>query len=254
MLFYFTGTGNSLYIAKQLDENIVSIPQIIDKDKLSFEADVIGIVCPVYCHKPPKMVIEFLKKAELKADYIYAVLTYGNRHCGAAENTYNLAKENGIEIDYIANLLMVDNYLPVFDMNEQRAIDKNVDKQMEAVKKDISARKKFIPLKTDEERAADVEMEKINRDMPAFNNGEQIKVTEKCVGCGICSKVCPTGNFYIENGKAVRKKATCEFCLACANCCPEKAIVTSIMDKNPNARYINENISLSELIKANCRL
>ena len=36
-------------------------------------------------------------------------------------------------------------------------------------------------------------------------NGEQIKVTDKCVGCGICVRVCPIANFYVENGKAKSK-------------------------------------------------
>ena len=48
MIFYFTGTGNSLYAAKQLDPELISIPQAIHRDRLIFEADSIGIVCPVY--------------------------------------------------------------------------------------------------------------------------------------------------------------------------------------------------------------
>lgn len=53
MIFYFTGTGNSLYAAKELDENIISIPQIIKEEKLEFSADSIGIVCPVYGPEMP---------------------------------------------------------------------------------------------------------------------------------------------------------------------------------------------------------
>ena len=41
-------------------------------------------------------------------------------------------------------------------------------------------------------------------------------VTDKCVGCAICTKVCPRSLFYIEDKKAKRKQNTCEFCLACA--------------------------------------
>ncbi len=69
MVFYFTGTGNSLYIAKQIEKDPVSIPQIIKKDTLEFTEEAIGIVAPVYGHEVPLMVKEFLKKAVFHTDY-----------------------------------------------------------------------------------------------------------------------------------------------------------------------------------------
>lgn len=51
MTFYFTGTGNSLYVEKEPDEEIKSIPQVIKEDRLEFSAESIGIVCPVYGYK-----------------------------------------------------------------------------------------------------------------------------------------------------------------------------------------------------------
>ena len=50
MVFYFTGTGNSLYVAKQLEENPVSIPQIMRQGQMTFASDSIGVVAPVYGH------------------------------------------------------------------------------------------------------------------------------------------------------------------------------------------------------------
>ena len=91
----------------------------------------------------------------------------------------------------------------------------------------------------------------MNRQMPDFNNGGQITVKGNCVGCGICGKVCPIGNFYVEDGQAKRRQETCEFCLACVHNCPQKAIGLSMADKNPEARYRNEHISLQEIMAAN---
>lgn len=48
MLFYFTATGNSLFVAKSLDEHVVSIPQEMKKDSLIYQDQVIGIVFPTY--------------------------------------------------------------------------------------------------------------------------------------------------------------------------------------------------------------
>lgn len=69
MIFYFTGTGNSLYAAKQLEEKPISIPQVIRQENPEFSADSIGIVAPVYGHEVPPMVKEFLQKAVFHTDY-----------------------------------------------------------------------------------------------------------------------------------------------------------------------------------------
>ena len=85
MIFYFTGTGNSLYVAKELDQNRISIPQVIKRERLVFSADSIGIVCPVYGHEMPSMVKEFIRRASFETEYLFVVLTYGAHHGGAAE-------------------------------------------------------------------------------------------------------------------------------------------------------------------------
>lgn len=251
MLFYFTGTGNSLYVARQFDQNPISIPQIINNQDLVFEDETIGVVWPVYTGEPPKMVLEFLKKATFKTDYLYMILTYGKDDSDAPEYIANLAKGWGLNIDYIHSILMVDNYLPSFDMNEQVAIDKKIDEQLAVALQDVKDRKKEIPEPTQEDRDFHQRAAKIFAENPGLINGEQITVTNKCAGCGICSRVCPIGNFYIEDGISKRKQETCEFCLACAHNCPSKAIITSVSDKNPDARYINEHVKLVDIINAN---
>lgn len=123
MVFYFTGTGNSLYVAKQLDSEQNSIPQAIHYDELTFESETIGVVCPVYGHEMPDMVKEFLGKATFKTEYFYLVLTYGNIHGGAAELAESALSAIGKKADYINTIKMVDNFLPGFDMNEQIATE-----------------------------------------------------------------------------------------------------------------------------------
>lgn len=75
MVFYFTATGNSLYVAKCIDEYPVSIPQVI-KNSSIYSDNQIGIVCPVYCGEIPNTVKEFLKKSKFETKYMYLILTY----------------------------------------------------------------------------------------------------------------------------------------------------------------------------------
>ena len=126
IIFYFTGTGNSLYIARQLageNAELLSIPQMVKRGKYEFEADEIGIVYPIYGHMPPYMVRQFIQKAKLKAEYKFAVLTYGARKCDAVEIWDRISRKADNAFDYINTIIMVDNWLPNFDMNEQLAED-----------------------------------------------------------------------------------------------------------------------------------
>ena len=141
MNFYFTGTGNSLYVAKQLDEENYSIPQTLHQKDMFFSAEKIGIVCPVYGHEMPGMVKKFLKEAVFQTNYLYLILTYGSSHGGAAEIARDFLVSIEKEADYISTVVMVDNFLPAFDMTQQVAMDKKVDEQITAVKEDIDKKK-----------------------------------------------------------------------------------------------------------------
>ncbi len=253
MVFYFTGTGNSLYIAKQIEKDPVSIPRVIGREPLEFSADSIGVVAPVYGHEVPPMVKDFLKRGKFHTDYFYMILTYGNRHGGAAELARQLCEECGISVHYINVVLMVDNWLPSFDMEEQKKLDKKVEEQMESMCRDLKERRHWISPVTEADRAAHREFLGRMSQMPEDAWQHLLQVTDACVGCGICEKVCPSGSIHLENGRAVHVPGNCQTCLACAHACPQKAIGLTVPEKNPDARYRNEHIRLQEIIEANCQ-
>ena len=253
MVFYFTGTGNSLYIAKQIEASPLSIPQEMRKEKLEFSAESIGIVAPVYGHELPAMVKNFLKKAVFHTDYFYLILTYGNRHGGAAELAQKYCTECGITPDYINIIVMVDNWLPSFDMEEQKQLDKGIEKNLAVIQEDLQSRKRFVAPVTETDRAAHQEFLSRMSQMPADAWQHLLRVTDSCIGCGICEKVCPSGSIRLMNGTAVHIPGHCQTCLACAHACPQKAIGLTIPEKNPGARYRNEHISLKEIVMANCQ-
>lgn len=266
VVLYFTGTGNCLYIARQLagkEGEILSIPQLMRKKQFEIEADEIGLVYPIYGHMPPYMVREFIKKAQLKAEYKFAVLTYGMRKCNAVEIWDGISRKAGNVFDYIGTIVMVDNWLPNFDMNEQMKIDKHIPENLAKITSDLSNRRRWHEPVTQEEReqhegfmslsGLDPEVEFLMKADRSF------RVTDDCIHCGICTYVCPRGNYQLT-GQGVKMQGDCEFCFACIQNCPQRAIQFKKngdgtwpdgSEKNPNARYRNENVSLMELKLAN---
>ena len=82
MLFYFTATGNSLYVAKQLENDPISIPQELRKANRQYKAESIGIVCPLFEFEIPKLVKSFIQESSFETDYFYLIITYGCHHGG----------------------------------------------------------------------------------------------------------------------------------------------------------------------------
>ena len=85
MIFYFSGTGNSAWVARQLakgqNEELLSIAMEIDRNKAYKlkEGEKVGFVFPVYAWGPPKIVLRFIHQLKLdKPGYLFFVCTCGD--------------------------------------------------------------------------------------------------------------------------------------------------------------------------------
>ena len=122
----------------------------------------------------------------------------------------------GIHVNYTNSVLMVDNFLPVFDMAHEKEIKKDldIDGQIERIKNDISNRREYI---FDKKPFTDVEnIEEILE--TTMTEKYHIVIGDECNKCGICSKVCPRGNIMLDEEKPTIGDA-CDFCLGCVQHC-----------------------------------
>ena len=266
VILYFTGTGNCLYVARQLAGDggeLLSIPQLVKQKRFDIGADEIGSVYPIYGHMPPNMVRQFIKKVRLKADYKFAILTYGNRKCNAVEIWDEISRQAGTRFDYINTLIMVDNWLPNFDMNEQILIDKHIPENLYKIATDLAGQKRWHEPVTGEERRQHEEfLERTGIDPSTgfvLKSEKYFTVIDGCIGCGACVSVCPRGNYELTS-QGVKMQGECEFCFACIQNCPQKVIRFAKNEndpflrngeKNQNARYRNEHVSLMDIKRAN---
>ena len=80
-IYYFSGTGNCLAIARKMSEKLAEKSEIIPiasiSGKLTIKADRVGFIFPVYYHKIPDIVKQFILNIEFASSpYIYAIATH----------------------------------------------------------------------------------------------------------------------------------------------------------------------------------
>lgn len=245
--FYFSATGNCLAVAKKIGGELISIPKALQRGQKEFSDDVIGIVFPCYCLIAPKIVCEFIENVSLHADYIFAVMTYGNFSCDGVHWFSKFCAKHGIHINYGQELLMVDNYLPMFDMKQQKAMDKNTEEYLGYIVSDIRRRREFVNRKNVIFRGISSFMPMIYNKMIA-DGYKKFSVNDSCNSCGMCAKVCPRNNVTVDDKPVFG--SNCEFCLGCINLCPTQAIKLK-GEKNPNERFKNDAVTLNEIIQSN---
>lgn len=248
-IFYFTGTGNSLAAAKRFKGKLVSIPQVMKESKLVFKDEAIGIIFPLYCLNPPKMVREFLCKAKFHTKYLFAVATYGNLAGASMQKLQNSVGEYGYRFDYMNTLLMVDNFLPNFEINEEIALlpEKKTEECLKQIAADIYERRHYVPKATKRDTELSVMCEPLMAQQDKGENAREFSVNGNCIRCGICAKVCPADNITLA--EQIKFHDKCESCFACIHACPENAV--HLKNEKSNVRWRNPEVTLEELIQSN---
>lgn len=250
-VFYFTSTGNCLAVAKRIGGTLVSIPQVIGSSELSYKDDCIGLVFPIYGLGLPKMVRRFMEKVRWEAEYAFAIGTYGNTPGAAMRNLQRLAEKHGKTLHYAESLLMLDNYLPFFDIARQteELPQKKTEEHLTRIIEEIQSRKGRTA-------GASLVWRMVSSFMKVSENvvlnrklAQSYIIHPTCNRCGSCAKVCPAGNITVDD--RVRFSERCEGCLGCVHLCPQNAI--HMKNEKSAARWRHPEVSLKEIIDANNR-
>ena len=121
MILYFSGTGNSNYVAKRiadaLGDEIVNLnARIKASDTSPIETDErLIIVTPTYAWRIPRVVRDWLRKTELRgAKQVWFVMTCGSEIGNAGKYNRELCAEKGLACMGTAQIVMPENYIAMF--------------------------------------------------------------------------------------------------------------------------------------------
>lgn len=242
MIFYFTGTGNSLYAAQKLAEltadNITSIAEIMQGKPMPEQGDVTGIIYPIYAWSPPKIVQEFTKKYIKNTGYFYSVCTCGE-NCGRAMK--RIEKAAGKALDSAYSITMPNNYMPGFDVDSGEEAAKklvNAETRIAAIAERVNSRKTEVYDVVEGTLAGPLSAVISPMFQSFASSAKSFYAEESCTACGKCAAVCPTRNIKI-NGKPIWSN-DCTMCFACINHCPIRAIQRG-RGTQSKGRYVNPN-------------
>ncbi len=251
-IYFFTGTGNSLNVAKRLSESLdnCELVPITAKTntKITGKFERIGFVFPCYAGGPPKMVAEFIKKLEYNEKqnvYHFAITTAGGNVGSCLSITNSLFINKNLKLNFGGVVISFPNAVTLYPMIRGVWIfNKISEKRIKRYIKDIGNKKEVSLQIADEEKFNKYEtmLGKIQE------TSKEYAVNDDCISCGRCVKLCPACNIELEDSKKPIFLGKCESCMACIQHCPKKAI--NYRDKTQKRRrYVNPNINVDEIIK-----
>lgn len=257
VIYYFTGTGNTLAVARQLaaelgDTTLIPLRRTISPRGISTDADVVGIAFPVYFLDMPALVRQFVQQIRFTSGnpYIFGIATCGERPGGALFRLAECLEEAGNELSAGFVLVMPENYIgPVDLMQDTDRIPEKYEEaksRIPAIAEAIRDRKISGP--EGEDSAALKFGGAITRMLmtSVYRVPHRFHTTEKCNRCGTCGRICPTRNIsMMKNG--VHWGSACTQCYACIHWCPQEAIEMGGRTTGKR-RYHHPDVSIKDML------
>lgn len=262
-VFYFSATGNSLFVARdvaqKLGAKLTPIAPLLKRDRFESDADVVGFVFPIYDFNVPRFISAFVRKfPNLDSKYVFAVATFGLLAQDALKKLDGTLRLSGAKLSAGFVLHMPNNGIITEQMTlkRRRKIEKTWNRKLEELSRLVSD-KQLGKIETTNTLRHMVLNGLFVRMIPKLVNlmvyvrrhggWDSLKFVadEKCVGCEICTRVCPTNNIALGGGRPSWGK-NCLYCFACINWCPQKAIQAGTFTVGKK-RYNHPDVTFAEI-------
>jgi len=232
MILYFTGAGNSAYIANKLSEELQDeLLCINDRMKKSDYSLVetqkpLVFVVPTYAWRIPRVVERWIERTKFSENTpAYFVMTCGNDIGYAEKYLSALCQNKRLIFQGVKGIVMPDNYIVMYQTlqpSEAKQVIEHAAPQIKECAEVISHKGHLNKTKAS---VLDRMKSSVVNDLfyPLMVKADKFMVKEQCIRCGKCEKECPLGNIELKEGKPVWGKS-CTHCMACICKCPVEAI------------------------------
>lgn len=246
VLFYFTGTGNSLAIARSIADRLsdtIVVP-MIKRDAhtyISEETEKIGLIYPIYINTVPRVVVTFIKDVKLiPGTYVFAIATHGGNPGMSGLYLDKVLKKCKMNLDSYHEIEMINNTPKGVAPKPLMRLDWELDITTQKINKmltDVNSSVENIVYKIkNKEMTTFQDLNSISKKMTYwlmnlmwYISGKSkpklnFLLDECCIGCGLCEKICTTKRIKMNEDKPEWINENCNFCYACFNYCPVQAI------------------------------
>jgi len=244
LTIYFSGTGNTEYIAKLFSDKM-DIPCLSVEDDVDFaneigSHDVIAFCYPIYGSRVPRIMREFVEKHKTTlAGKKLVILVTQLMFSGDGARVFTDMFEESVDVIYAEHFNMPNNICntPILKHASKGKIKKyksRAEKKMANVCKDIKCGKvkkrgftrfaKYLGNIQGKTWQGGIELKAKSA----------VKIHEDCNLCGLCVKICPMKNLQKED--KIQQLNNCVVCYRCVNRCPKKAI-TVLFHRRPKWQY-----------------
>jgi len=254
IIYYYTSTGNSLWVARGLARELgnTEVKSMIgwDGQELTGDPPAIGLVFPVHIWGVPLRVLDFLEKLPAaKNRYLFAVAVNAGQVSNTLVQLQQVLTSRGSSLSAGWSIVLPSNYIPWGGPGSQEkqnklftAAHRKIAAIAPAIQNGISMPVEKGPLW---QRIVFTWLYYLST--PHIHEMDKnFWVDERCNRCGICEKVCPSNNIIIDDGRLTWHNR-CEHCLACLQWCPQEALQYG--RKTPRYdRYHHPEVTLKDML------
>ncbi len=276
-IYYYSGTGNSLHVARELqaflpEADLIPIIALVGDGPIVAVGERVGFVFPHYASSLPKVVGDFIERLDVAAvQYLFAIATRSSTRTMAFVEIDKILKKKGRRLDSFFILTMAASTEPLLERYASRITAERIGRleadmlaRLDAIQKTIVAQE----VNRDEDTGAvNAPAAWLAPFMPLLEaatplllplgklaeSSFQFYVDEKCASCGVCEQVCLSGKVRLVGDAPVwAETVECHGCFACLNYCPEEAVQVASRwylksHTETNGRYHHPQITADDI-------
>lgn len=237
---YFSGTGNTLKIAREYEKSLVDSGcsvELCNMEKTKTlpdgDYDFFGFFYPVWAFNPPKTVYDFVKAIKKRETRVKAFIAKSSGEPvrlidASSAKLKKMLNKKGFDVfceyGYVMPYNIIFRHSDAAAYRMWNAAQKIIPLDCRDILGGVARHPKRVPFG----RMITAVM-RIQQWGGRFN-GKRYKTTEDCIMCGKCMDNCPVGNISVKDGKIEFGK-NCLMCMRCSFYCPKNAIKIGLFEK-----------------------